>query len=663
VSPRQLDAALLALTRVLELRGCEPEQLAARPSHERNLETGLLHALKAAGHSGRLVRISPEVLDYVELPTVLCTNDGEAWVLLERHQNGMLVAELSGSRHLRSFGGAVGVVLEWSPTLGTDGGLLRRLVPVLLTQRRTWLLATGLSALLALLATVPALLTRVLLDGALLAGEAATLRAVVLAFMLFGFQRALLSLLRGRWLRVARTVAEVATKRAVLSALLRLPLFSREVQDMSHGMQALRSAQAVVATLSDHAAATVVEAALAVVFILALLVHSPSFALCSALLGVLMVLTSLAVASRQTALQRRELDATRSQQTKLFELIQGSETLRTAGALSRKVQGWAGLLRKERRCMFEREMNKQAADVSIGVIQGSLYVAALVYAGWLGLAGELSVGGVVMIVMFADGFIQATSNVCISFTPLARARCYLRELDALLAGRTITPAAPRLPSALETERAVSVEGAWFRYGSNAGWVLRDTSLHLSRGELCLLSAPSGSGKSSLFRLIAGVCVPEHGTVSVDGKRADDQTVVLYLPQAAILLEESILANLRTLSRATDEQIMSAARTSGLADLVGCLPMGFDTLVSAAGSNLSGGERQLVLLTAAAASQRPIVLLDEPTSQMDHGMRSRLDVRRLFSRRTVLIASHDEFVSSPGTVDRVIRLNDAELSSI
>jgi ABC-type transport system involved in cytochrome bd biosynthesis fused ATPase/permease subunit len=71
----------------------------------------------------------------------------------------------------------------------------------------------------------------------------------------------------------------------------------------------------------------------------------------------------------------------------------------------------------------------------------------------------------------------------------------------------------------------------------------------------------------------------------------------------------------------------------------------------------------VLLTAAAASQRPIVLLDEPTSHMDHSMRARLDLRRLFWRRTVLVASHDELAYAPGTVDRIIKLTGAMPSAL
>ncbi len=114
----------------------------------------------------------------------------------------------------------------------------------------------------------------------------------------------------------------------------------------------------------------------------------------------------------------------------------------------------------------------------------------------------------------------------------------------------------------------------------------------------------------------------------------------YLPQQSILLESSIATNLCVLSGRPLEDNLSAARQTGLADLLESLPMGVETVLTLSGGNLSAGQRQLILLTAAFASERPVVLLDEATSQLDPDARQRIDWPALTQDKTVIIVKHD-----------------------
>ena len=87
--------------------------------------------------------------------------------------------------------------------------------------------------------------------------------------------------------------------------------------------------------------------------------------------------------------------------------------------------------------------------------------------------------------------------------------------------------------------------------------------------------------------------------------------------------------------------MAAAKTTGLADVVGKWPMGLETMVALGGANLSGGERQLIALTAALASDRPIVLLDEALSHVDRLTQAHLTESDLFNGKTVIRVVHEE----------------------
>jgi ABC-type bacteriocin/lantibiotic exporter with double-glycine peptidase domain len=172
--------------------------------------------------------------------------------------------------------------------------------------------------------------------------------------------------------------------------------------------------------------------------------------------------------------------------------------------------------------------------------------------------------------------------------------------------------------------------------------MQDFSMRIRRGTMTELRWPSGSGKTTLLRMLAGLLTPERGVISVDRMDpAHAREHVLYLPQDAHLFSGSVLENLRLLSGgASRERIARAAATTGLAATVATWPMGFETLVSSRGANVSGGQRQLILLTAAVASDRPILLLDESLANVDRIQRVMIQDAKMFEGRTVLSVVHD-----------------------
>ncbi len=97
--------------------------------------------------------------------------------------------------------------------------------------------------------------------------------------------------------------------------------------------------------------------------------------------------------------------------------------------------------------------------------------------------------------------------------------------------------------------------------------------------------------------------------------------------------------MRLLSGADDEELVEVAGYTGLSRLLRTLPMGAETPLSAGGQNISSGQRQLITLTAAFASNRPVLLLDESTSQIDQGTRSHFDWPRLTAGRTIVQVEH------------------------
>ena len=192
--------------------------------------------------------------------------------------------------------------------------------------------------------------------------------------------------------------------------------------------------------------------------------------------------------------------------------------------------------------------------------------------------------------------------------------------------------------------------------------LRDVSLSVGPGEVVAIAGPSGCGKSTVLAVLLGLVPYSSGSVTVDSIDLTDldldvwRTQVAWVPQRPHLFARSIVDNVR-LGRpdATDREVASAISDAGLDQVVAALPEGLATMLGTDGAGLSAGERQRVALARAFLRDAPLLLLDEPTANLDGATEEGVlsAVRRLIIGRTVVMAAHRP--SLLAVSDRVVRL--------
>ncbi len=210
--------------------------------------------------------------------------------------------------------------------------------------------------------------------------------------------------------------------------------------------------------------------------------------------------------------------------------------------------------------------------------------------------------------------------------------------------------------------ALSVEGLVVRHPGRSQPSLAETSFEVRPGETVALVGPSGAGKSTLLNVLLGFAAPAAGRVRAGGR--DLATVdpeawrrqIAWVAQRPYLFAGTIADNVR-LARpdADDSALRAALRDAGALDFVSALPDGAETVLGEGGSGLSAGQRQRLALARAFLADRPVLLLDEPTANLDGETEAGIvdAVRRLAAGRTVLLVVHRPALLA--VADRTVRL--------
>ena len=163
----------------------------------------------------------------------------------------------------------------------------------------------------------------------------------------------------------------------------------------------------------------------------------------------------------------------------------------------------------------------------------------------------------------------------------------------------------------------------FRYRQDSGLVLDHVTLEVKAGEFVALVGASGSGKSTILRLLLGFETPESGTISYDGKDLSGLDITAVRRQLGVVLQNgrimsgSIWENIAGGTIITQDEAWLALQMAGLADDIQAMPMGIHTIVSEGGGNLSGGQKQRLFIARALVRQPQILLFDEATSSLDN----------------------------------------------
>jgi ATP-binding cassette subfamily B protein len=283
--------------------------------------------------------------------------------------------------------------------------------------------------------------------------------------------------------------------------------------------------------------------------------------------------------------------------------------------------------------------------IRMAVLAG--FIATFMLGGWMTLNGTLNVGAYGVLVFLTQRLLWPLTDLAQTVDLYERAMASSRRILDLIA----TPVEIRNTATAKALAAIDgdIEFRHVNFAYAPGeTVLHDLDIKIGPGETIAFVGQTGSGKSTIVKLLLRFYVPDSGEILLDGRPID--TIKLeslrrrigFVSQDVFLFQGTIRENIAYGSEgATFEQIEAAANAAEASEFIERLPNGFDTVVGERGQKLSGGQRQRLSIARALLKNPPILILDEATSAVDNETEAAIQrsLRHISHSRTTLVIAH------------------------
>jgi ATP-binding cassette, subfamily C, bacterial PrsD len=459
---------------------------------------------------------------------------------------------------------------------------------------------------------------------------------VLVAYLLQGY----LDAVRGRMLARISALFDAALQEPLYGALASLPLKGAGATAVQ---QPLRDLELVRAFLSGMGPTAFLDMPWIPFFVLALFIFHPAIGIAASAGAASIVATTL-IAERKSRTFARATIGRGTQRTALAEAIRrNAEVIHALGMRGRFMNQWCRL--NETLIAETTRVRDFEADIgAVAKVLRFVLQSAILCIGAALVVGEQASGGVMIASSIMMGRALAPIEIVLgTWRQLVAARQALDRLSMSLHAAASPPSpAVTLP---RPSRHLLVQDLAVAPPGSRRLITHNVSFALAAGSGMALLGASGSGKSSLAKVMVGIWQPVHGTVRLDGARLDQWQVdalgrhIGYLPQEVALFEGTVAANISRFEEGANEDlILEAAMIAGAHGLILSLPEGYATHIGEAGALLSAGQRQRIGLARAVYGEPFIIVLDEPNANLDAEGEAALAraIGILRSRRAIVI---------------------------
>jgi ATP-binding cassette subfamily B multidrug efflux pump len=390
-------------------------------------------------------------------------------------------------------------------------------------------------------------------------------------------------------------------------------------------------------------------------------------------LGLLLLAAQLPVVLGILWLQRRYRKANYRVREELSQLnadlqenLQGLEVVQMFRREAANSARFAGVTAAYKRAVTGTILYDSAISAFIEWVALSAVAVVLALGGWLVTSGAMGLGTLTTFILYSQRLFDPLRQLAERFTQIQGGLTAVERIGELLEepidiedrGMAATPAPTPAGE-------VVFEQVSFAYRPDDP-ILTNLSFRIAAGEHVALVGPTGSGKTTVIRLLCRLYEPQQGRILLDGVDIRDLPIPTLRQRLGVVLQDTFLFsgnvadNLRLDAPISDPELAQTCRELGLDPLLQRLPDGLGTELRERGANLSSGERQLLAVARVAIRNPAVLVMDEATAFMDPATEATLqrDLERLLDRRTAIVIAHR--LATVEAADRILVLQRGRL---
>ena len=678
-----LLACLVELTR-LHGRPSTRAALSAGLPLEKGCLTPSLFARAAtrAGLSSKIVRRPLDAIDNALLPVILLLKGDQACVLLgwdESENVASLLFPETGQGEVSLSREALnerylGIALFVRPRFSFDartpevGKVAERhwFWGALIEQGPVYRDVIGAALLINLFALVMPLFSMNVYDRVVPNNATDTLWMLALGVSLVIGMDFVMRLLRGHFVDLASARIDVKLSALIMERVLGMRLETKPASVGSFASN-LRSFESVRDFIASASVTALIDFPFALIFLLVIAWISWPLVLIPIIGLIVGLIYAYIIQHKMHELSETTYRASAQRNATLIESLTALETIKTQGAEGVVQNKWEGTTAFLARSSAQLRLLSASATNGAAAITQVVNVLLVIAGVYLIQERLLTMGGLIAVTMLGGRAIAPLGQAVGLLMQFQNAQMSLSTLNKLMEQPVERPESAAFIHRPELQGEIEFRNVSFNYPGQGEAALQNISLRIAPGEHVVVIGRTGSGKTTLQKLMLGLYQPSDGVVRIDGidlrqlDPADLRRNVGFVGQDATLFYGTLRENISIgAPYADDSAIVAAAEVAGLSQFVNRHPKGFDMMIGERGESLSGGQRQEVAIARAVLMEPPVLFFDEPTSAMDfsteHGFKERL--KRFAAHKTMVIVTHRTSLIELAT--RIIVVDDGRI---
>lgn len=655
------DSGLACFMIVMKFHGIpitkeQADSLAVLDGGQKAGEIEIIQSAKALKMRAKLCRLKINKLGNITAPIIAKNKNGEFFIIAKSKEEDFMVLfpdkiqpEVLSKEELAQIWDGTSVLITKKGIVDREAVFsFKWFIPTILKFKKEFIQVLLAVFIIQILGILTPVMTQVVVDKVLVHRSISTLNVIVIGISIVYVYELILGLSKNYVFTHTTNRIDVMLSYKLFKHLFALPLKYFESRRVGETVARVRELDSIRNFLTGTPLSSMIDLVFIIVYIVVLFCYNKMLTIiviCS--IPVYAILSAIV-----TPLFKKRLDEKfetgANTQSFLVESITGVQTVKSYALEPKFEKKWGDLQSDYVRASYRTSMVSATAGTTGQFIQKVFDLLILFFGAKAVMDGNFSVGQLVAFRMLSGRVSGPVLRLVQLWQEYQQASLSVKRIGDIFntAPEPILNANQAVMPKINGK--IVFDKVHFRYNPQGGEVIKGMSFEIEPGTIVGVVGRSGSGKSTISKLIQRLYIPEGGKISIDGMDISLVNPAMLRKQIGVVLQENFMFNGTVIENisihypaASMEQIIHCAKIAGAHDFILELPNGYNTVIGEKGMGLSGGQKQRVAIARAILANPRILIFDEATSALDYESESIIqnNLKEICKGRTVLIIAH------------------------